>query len=846
MIEREETEPTTVSTETPAPDSYSSDASDAGTATPRHSPHDYHNRGYSIIPIRPRTKSPSCEWKRYQTSRASKEELDNWFSSNRRASVGIVTGSVSGGLVDIDLDCPEACALAPSFLPPTAMTHGRESNKKSHYWYDAAPVPNYESYESPTGEMLVEVRSDGHYTVVPPSIHESGEEMVWHSYGRPSTCDGQALVTAARQLAACALLAKSWPKKGSRQHCALAAAGMILRGGRTKEFATLFVTAAARVAGDEEIEQRKHAVESTAQTLAANSPATGHPTLASFIGEDKASKIASWLELDSSAASNTPAASNQTSELLQLASIVVLSHTEDRVAYASYPCNGHTETRQIDDPEFEEWLTHKYRKSRGTVPNSESVKRALVAMRAEARIEGETCNVYIRVGKHEDKIYFDLADKDRRVVEIDASGWSIPASVPVKFERPRGVLPCPEPRRGGSVELIRQCLNIQDDDMFKLVVGFLLRALSPDGPFPVAVFKGQQGSGKSLNTRILRSLIDPAKPAMVSKPKGDQNLMIQASNSHVLCFDNLSGISNECSDSLCTISTGGGSRVRALWTNTGEVLIDVSRPQIINGIDNIVRRGDLLERSIVFDLPRISPSNRKTEKEILQTFESVRGLVLGALFDALSAILANIGSVSVPELPRMADFVEWVSAAEQCLGWDSGSFLRAFNANATGANDCVLDDSHVAAAVFSFVRDEGSPWCGTASELLDLFDAYRPEDRSRAPRWPKTPAQLSSELSRVAPALSIAGIDVEIGKATVGDKKRYIKIGVSGVSGVTSVTAEESIPSPSPEPRNTGAGLRRHGDAGDAGDVRSGKRGFLKNLSERELMDLAKAEIDRI
>jgi hypothetical protein len=88
-------------------------------------------------------------------------------------------GGRSGGLVDADLDCPEALDLAPEILPPTAAIFGRPSKPKSHWLYSVEGVAQSLTFKDPiTGAMLVELRGDGgRQTLFPPSRHPSGERV---------------------------------------------------------------------------------------------------------------------------------------------------------------------------------------------------------------------------------------------------------------------------------------------------------------------------------------------------------------------------------------------------------------------------------------------------------------------------------------------------------------------------------------------------------------------------------------------------------------------------------------------------------------------------------------------
>ena len=93
--------------------------------------------------------------------------------------------------------------------------------------------------------------------------------------------------------------------------------------------------------------------------------------------------------------------------------------------------------------------------------------------------------------------------------------------------------------------------------------------------------------------------------------------MIAASNSWCLAFDNLSHLADWQSDALCRISTGGGLATRELYTDQDETILDVQRPIILNGIEEIVTRNDLLDRSISKYLPSIPQIGAQTRDAVL-------------------------------------------------------------------------------------------------------------------------------------------------------------------------------------------------------------------------------------
>jgi hypothetical protein len=60
---------------------------------------------------------------------------------------------------------------------------------------------------------------------------------------------------------------------------------------------------------------------------------------------------------------------------------------------------------------------------------------------------------------------------------------------------------------------------------------------------------GEQGSAKTVLSKLLRALIDPSVAPVRALPRDERELFIAASNGHVLAFDNLSGLPPWLSDS---------------------------------------------------------------------------------------------------------------------------------------------------------------------------------------------------------------------------------------------------------------------------------------------------------
>ena len=157
-------------------ESGSPDALDEPIVTPL----EYARRGWRVVPIPRGQKRPAMSgWQNFE---ATVEAVPRLFGGGE--NVGVLLGPRSADLVDIDLDCPEALALADLYLPQTGAEFGRKSNPRSHRLF-IAPGGIFEALADPiSGEMLLELRANGrdggaHLTLLPPSITDS-ERRHWH------------------------------------------------------------------------------------------------------------------------------------------------------------------------------------------------------------------------------------------------------------------------------------------------------------------------------------------------------------------------------------------------------------------------------------------------------------------------------------------------------------------------------------------------------------------------------------------------------------------------------------------------------------------------------------------
>lgn len=263
---------------------------------------DLYRRGFTPVPVLERSKRiPLSGWQKlaYADEDEVRARFEGWGEQGY-GNLGVLTGEPSGGLVDVDIDHPTAEALRPYFIPPSSAFSGRDSKPRTHYWYLIdGPLPETRRYKLPSGATSIEVRSTGSQTVVPPSVHETGEAYRWDSppWGGAAGVSRIAADRLSQQVAFTALgavLLDAWPQAGGRNDAYLALAGGLLRYGDGgvhpfwEQALPLLVSALAGATHDEDGAETRVAetVHATSKKLRAGGKATGLRTLAEIIGDE--------------------------------------------------------------------------------------------------------------------------------------------------------------------------------------------------------------------------------------------------------------------------------------------------------------------------------------------------------------------------------------------------------------------------------------------------------------------------------------------------------------------------------------------------------------------------------
>ena len=427
----------------------------------------------------------------------------------------------------------------------------------------------------------------------------------------------------------------------------------------------------------------------------------------------------------------------------------------------------------VKSERFKKWIVSQFYNIESKIPTNDNIAKIILLLESRAMNEVNEVLVERRCATVDNCIYYDLKDDSCNVVKVSRDGWEIIKDPPVIFARTKTMYRQVTPERNGNLDILDKWFRYKDENHLILQKVILVASLIPNIARPIQVLHGEKGSSKTSTMKLVRDIIDPAIVPVVSIPKTIDDLAVYISKNYVPCFDNIDTISNQVSDLLCIAVTGGGHTKRKLYTDDEEQVMFFQRFIVLNGINVVATRPDLLDRCILLELERIPPNERKEEKVLREEFDKDKPIILGAIFETLSKAMSIYDQVELNNLGRMADFTRWGYAIAEVLGIGGDKFLEAYLNNQNNANIEALESHPVGFAMYNFMEDK-TVWSGSPTKLLselEIVAGFEKIDTTNS-NWAKTPNVLSRRLNEIKSNLLDLGIEFERSKG----KNREIKI----------------------------------------------------------------------
>lgn len=700
----------------------------------------YLKQGFSVIPLSPKSKIPpkDFQWAQFQKRRASEEEVIGWFFENPDYNLGIVTGKISNlVVVDIEKD-GETKDYAP-----TAMVKSGGGGWHMYYRYPASSEVGCHG----RFRELTDIKADGGYVVAPPSIHcDTGLPYEWIM-----PLDQVSLVELPEELQ------KELVNNRKSQSGDLAMIAQGVSGGERNEAATKFI-------GHFLAKSKEHEWETEIWPKVKEWNLKNNPPLEEKELRTVFDSIAKKETRKREAKEDEEAEGNCQIDILRR---IIFDKANVEIfldqlgeAYARVTVDGHHENLECYSRRFRSWLIREYIKFDNDIPRQENINKIITAVESEGDFSKKRKELSIRSAFSEGEIWYDLGNDEWQAVRIGSSGWVVTNEVPILFKRniqDKQVIP----QSGGDVKELLTFVNIQDEHQKILFLVSTITSFIPHISRPVQILYGPQGSAKSTATQVIKNIVDPAKVDLLIMNDDVRELTQQFDQHYLISFDNLSGIKGATSDVLCRAVTGGGFSKRKLYSNNENVIFKFKRAIVLNGVNLVANKPDLLDRSVLFELDRVDESQRRSDEDFWKDFNNVKPRILGGIFDVLSKTISSMPNVQLAKSPRMADFAKWGCVVAESLGYTKEQFFEAYSANMALQNKQAIDEDPLASAIV-LLMENYTNWDDTASELLKKLKAVAMDEEIdiKSKMWPKSPSALSRRIGIVKTNLLAEGIKI--------------------------------------------------------------------------------------
>lgn len=408
------------------------------------------------------------------------------------------------------------------------------------------------------------------------------------------------------------------------------------------------------------------------------------------------------------------------------------------------------------------WLRRLIYDKEGIAPGGEALKTSVGMLSALTEAEGMERELHTRSAWHEGKVYYQLGI--RRVIEISGDGWRKVDDPPVVFRKVRNLKSLPDPEEGGSLEDLLALTNLKSQKDRRLLTSYVITIPLPHVPRPILGTTGVMGSGKTTLNRLIKRSLDPSVPETVRIDPRD--FLQKCAHAYVAMLDNQNSLPEWAVDTLCRLVTGEGDSKRQLYTDDEDIIYEMKRAVLLNGINPPTDRGDAQDRTLPIELDRVKNHERRSEEEMWAAFEEKHPKILGAIFDVLAGALRQKPRLQLRERPRLADWGEYAAAVYEHLEFEedrkkgAALFLVDWSGVVAVQNQTALDGSPVAQTIVHFMQ-ERDHWESYSSDLHKKLEEAAEDLKINVARdrtWPKSPSWLWRRIKEVLPLLAALGI----------------------------------------------------------------------------------------
>lgn len=335
---------------------------------------------------------------------------------------------------------------------------------------------------------------------------------------------------------------------------------------------------------------------------------------------------------------------------------------------------------EIWSSELTDFILVAYEKKFNRFTNQELAKNLSINMWAQAWKHWKRIITHERIAyiESENALYYDLNNSAWEVVKITEDNIEVTNVHNIYFKRSRTMGEQVRPVSWGGDFDIWDFFNISPENRI-LFLSYIMSLFMPNINMPILVLRGEKGSAKTTCFRVIKALVDPStkfQSATISSPKDIDNLQLQLTEWYFHAYDNLSTVKGDMSDILCEAVTGGDFKKRKHHENKEMITLTYSARIGIWSIDNVLWKDDIIDRSLIIDVPKILWGRDFDEEEFRKKLFKHKSQILYYIFCILWKSLGI--SEEITGLPRMSWFARQWEKIARALWFKDNEFLELY------------------------------------------------------------------------------------------------------------------------------------------------------------------------
>ena len=412
--------------------------------------------------------------------------------------------------------------------------------------------------------------------------------------------------------------------------------------------------------------------------------------------------------------------------------------------------------------EYKNRLRHVFLSSNDDFPPKTTIDQVIDYLAVEKLKVGKKTKVFLRFGRDGSTYYIDQSNQAKTAIEFDQTGWQIKYkySLPIKFRTLTTLRPIVDPNRDGDAFDLFKYLPFNEESQKILALVCLCSMPMRNFVRPIIGLQGAEGSGKTTVGRIFRAVFDHCYPDILTFKKKEDEFALVLYHNAVPVFDNLSRLPNHIVDMFCRATTGEGFSKRQLYTDDRLTSFGYKRPLIYTGLESPSNAADFLDRRVLFELHRLSMTDRKEESMLWEGFNQDLPSILGGCLDLIVEALKILPTLKLERLPRLADFAKFGTAICMALGYSQNYFVNILNENVNAKKlEAAIQEEPIIEALLKFTKDN-KKWSGLSSDLFKILNQqYQPTAKSN---WPPSAEAFGKKLSnqKIQSLLSDNQVDI--------------------------------------------------------------------------------------